>query len=190
MPPVNPYATGVLLPSRHAGLVEKLSLYAADAGIRPEHVWTSMRNTEITDAEIDHLMAFRHNATNGIYGLVLVGKDSQRNIIQTMSLMAGFITRNHIRACVMALAELMDQYKEHGYPEHNYLFIPDFYVSSGDPGEVPKDWVSRLTGLLLHRSARSLQTVLHVSSMDELKLAYGALITQHLKTHFQFVELG
>ncbi|KQT56124.1 hypothetical protein ASG52_24290 [Methylobacterium sp. Leaf456] len=188
---VDPYASKVLVPSVHGRLVADLKFYAADTGITPDRLWTSMKSQkDLTDIEVNYITSFRRQSLNGKAGLVFVGDDPHRDITEAMSLMAAALVRNFIRARVMTLPEVLQYAEEHGYPEHTALMIPDFHFEALKVGAVSKHKVSRLVGLLLSRYQHGLQTVIYVSDMDRLAMDYGRMIARHIEKNFVRVDVG
>lgn len=188
---VDPYATKVLQPDAHSWLVANLESVAADAGISPDRIWTSMYDTDATPAEIEYLRAFRRQAAIlGKYGLVFVGENPQRDIIAAMSYLAGALLRNRTRARVMPVADVLDYMASDGHPDHTCLLIPDFHELIAGQQKATRHRISKLVSLLLKRQAAGLQTILYVSDMNTMQLEYGNLIGRHIKSHYHFVDVG
>ena len=188
-PLADPYASGVLKPSVHGQLVAGIKTYAANANITPERIWTSLYDTDASQDESQYIKAFRRQAMNENYGLVFVGKDPTRNVVDAMANLAGAMVRNFCRARIMCVAEVFDIMEERGFPEHTCLLIPDFHLESSIKQPAPKGWASKLTSLLFDRQTRGLQTVLYVSDMSDLKLEYGRAISRLIETSYQIVEV-
>jgi hypothetical protein len=172
-------------------LVANLESVAADAGISPDRIWTSMHDTDATPAEIEYLRAFRRQAAIlGKYGLVFVGENPQRDIIAAMSYLAGALLRNRTRARVMPVADVLDYMASDGHPDHTCLLIPDFHELIAGQQKATRHRISKLVSLLLKRQAAGLQTILYVSDMNAMQLEYGNLIGRHITSHYHFVDVG
>lgn len=185
---VDPYATKVLDPKVHDRLVANLEAYAADAGIHPRFIWTSAKGV-LTDEESAWAKAVRqHMATGSSFGLCYFGGDS---VLERMSFMAGWMTRNFIRARVSVVSQILEGLQEGDgdLQTISCLLIPNFHVSKAEGGILSTRQVAQLYDLLTARASTGVQTVVRASSPKALADDYGAAMSRLIVDQYKKIHL-
>jgi hypothetical protein len=96
---------GVLTPEKHERLVANLENYARDAGIPKELIWKALPALSV--GEKDWLANFNKHRSEGYCGLLITG-EPELNPLSRIGAMAGFLTRNFVRARVFSLLDTLD----------------------------------------------------------------------------------
>lgn len=188
MTTVDPFASKVLDPKVHDRLVANLDAYAADAGIHPRFIWTSAKGT-LTDEESAWAKAIRqHMASGQSLGLCYFGGES---VLERMSLMAGWMTRNFIRARVSVVSQVLEGLQEGDgdLQTISCLLIPNFHVSNAEGGILNTRQVAQLYDLLTARASVGVQTVIRASSPKELASDYGPGLSRLVTDQFKKIHL-
>lgn len=103
----DPYALGALSPDHHDRLVADLDNFARDAGIQPHWIATPLAD-EVTATERDYLRAFnRHAAEGEVAGMAYTLKSKLDSVDKRMSMVAGCLVRNFVRARGMTHGEFV-----------------------------------------------------------------------------------
>lgn len=191
MKPDIPFASGVLDKEVHARLVADIENIAADAGILPHWIWTSLAATGgVAKKEGVWIKRFRFHSAHDKSGLVLSGKFTELPVELHMAAIAGALTRNFIRAKVMSVNAFIDLVNDGNVPDMSCVLIPNFYVAKSLGGHMPEWRVSVLLDGLMQRHAGGLQTVVGASGMDTLAADYGIAVQRHLKAAYEVIPIN
>lgn len=186
---INPYGSGVLKPSRHAALVEKIDYHAGRANIPVDCVWTSLRmEPGVTQAEIDYVLGIRRHHEDGVHGLVYVGPGTNRDPIRMMELVVGAMLRNAIQARLLDISQVLYPSSETDDPMCHVLAIAGPYPAARS--FLTTETGSQLTGVLGLRRMRRHQTIVHVSDFAAMESAYGPSLGAFIQKHYQRVDLA
>ena len=181
----DPYASGVLVPEHHDRLVAGLASFARAAGIQPRWVWTPLAAT-CGEAEIEYLKRFRHHQAAGeLEGLCYIASGpSFSSVNDRMYAIAGFLTRNFLRASVMTVSAVLEAVSAGSTPDHDCLLIPNFFLRKSEGGGISSWHVAALYDLLMTRAASGGQTVIFVSSLTGLENEYGSAVANLVQSSF------
>jgi hypothetical protein len=181
---------GVLDPMKHERLIANREFYARDAGIPQELLWRPL--PALTDGEKDWLAKFKRHRSEGYCGLLLTGKSPEIDPLTRIGAMAGFLSRNFVRARVFSLLDAMAAAANNEMIQATCLLIPDFVPHKmADKKQMPGFRVQQLTSLLTERwSESNLQTVLYAPSMDAIRTEYGTYVHDLIKNHYVNVEVA
>ena len=179
----DPYASGVLVPEHHDRLVAGLAGFARAAGIQPRWVWTPLAKT-CGEAEIEYLKRFRHHMVGELQGLCYVAEGPSSSADERMYAIAGFLTRNFLRASVMTVSQVLEAVAAGHTPDHDCLLIPNFFIRKSEGGGISSWHIAALYDLLVTRAASGSQTVIFVSSLPGLENEYGSVFATRVKNHF------
>lgn len=185
---VDPYASKVLDPKVHDRLVANLDAYAADAGIHPRFIWTSAKGV-LTEEESAWAKAIRHHIASGqSFGLCYFGDGI---VLERMSLMAGWMTRNFIRARVSVVSQVLEglQHGDDDLQTLSCLLIPNFHVAKSEGGILNTRQVAQLYDLLTARASIGVQTVVRASSPKDLADDYGSAMSRLIAEQFKKIHL-
>lgn len=183
----DPYATGVLVEEHHHRLVANLEGFAKDAGIKPHWIWTRL-SKEITGAEREYLLRFKHHETEGkIAGMCYVGK--ALGVDMRMQGIAGLMVRNFVRARVMTLGGVVDASAGRTLPDLTCLLIPNFYLLGSHASTIAKWQLGQLYDTLVDRSIRGRQTILYVEDMEGLAVDFGLSFKELIDQHYLKVSV-
>ena len=129
----DPYATGILFPDHHDRLVADLDRYARDAGIQPRCIWTPLPKNGEDEAE--YVRRFHFHKVEGVkQGICYVRATPTGDPEERMSLLAGALVRNFIRARVMTLHSVLEIVNDGGDPQATALLIPNFFLARSESG--------------------------------------------------------
>ena len=184
----NPYATKVLDKIVHERLVANIDSFAADAGIHPRWIWTSTKG-KLDDVEIDWAKAIRqHMADGSSLGLCYVGVDG---VLERMSLMAGWFTRNFVRARVSTVSTVLDglSYDDEDLRQISCLLIPNLHTSRRSAGRLLPSQMTALQDLLVDRAALGLQTVIGIADPQGFANDFGAEVSRLVNDHYVMQHL-
>jgi hypothetical protein len=180
---------GVLDPMEHERLVANRENIARDAGIPMHLLWTAL--PALTQGEKDWLAKFKRHRTEGYCGLLLTGKSPAIDPLTRVGAMAGFLSRNFVRARVFSLLDALGAVASGDTIVATCLLIPDFVPHKVDSKNMPGYRVQQLTSLLTERwSESNLQTVLYAPNMETIKAEYGSYVHDLLKNHYINVEVA
>jgi hypothetical protein len=179
----------VLDGEKHRRLIARREEFAKDARITTNFIWEPLP-AKFSERERHWLQKFKSHRTNGHSGLVVTGVCEDVDPLTRFGRMAGFLTRNCVRARVFPLNEVVDTLNEGGTIEATCLLIPDFVIDVKDKSAI-KNWrIQQLTQMLIDRwSAGGLtQTVLYAPTVASIKNEYGAYVTGLIKNHYLHVS--
>lgn len=180
---------GVLDPKKHDRLISNRENIARDAGIPQHLLWTAL--PALTESEKDWLAKFKRHRSEGYCGLVLTGEDPTLDPLSRIGAMAGFLSRNFVRARVFSLLDALAIVAANEAIVATCLLIPDFVSDKKDTKAMPGYRVQQLTSLLTDRwSESNLQTVLYAPSLDHIGHEYGKYVRDLIKNHYVHVEVA
>lgn len=180
----DPYGSGALVPEVHDRLVADIDNFAKDAGIQKHWIATPLGD-EVGPKELTYVKAFkRHLAEGDVSGLCYSGKAGITSIDQRMSLLAGCLVRNFVRARVMTLGDVLDHLHEKSLPELPCILIPNFFVSASEGGTIASWQVSALYDFLVGRQVQGLQTIIFASDPNLMGKEYGVAFSRLIGEHF------
>ena len=105
--------------------------------------------------------------------------------------MAGFLSRNFVRARVFSLHEAMAAVADGNGIIASCLLIPDFVSDKKLDKSMPAWKIQHLSALLTERWSESkMQTVLYAPSIDAVGKEYGSYVRDLLKNHYVHVEVA
>jgi hypothetical protein len=180
---------GVLTPEKHERLVANLENFARDAGIPVELIWKALPALSVEEKE--WLAHFKRHRSEGYCGLLITGEDPVIDPLSRIGAMAGFLTRNFVRARVFSLLDTLDAVANNDDIVATCLLIPDFVSEKKLDKALPSWRVKQLTSLLTERWSESkMQTVLYAPSLDAVGKEYGSYVRSLLKNHYVHVEVA
>jgi hypothetical protein len=185
--PVDPYASGVLVKEVHDRLVAGIDKFALDAGIHKRWIWTRVQPT-CSDAELAWAREFRRHVHDGVCaGMCYVGHPFVQD---RMACLAGYFTRNFIRARVAQLGAVLEGHQagDQTWVELSCLLIPNFHVDKSEGGTLSTKQISLLYDLLLARSATGVQTIIRIGSKEALSSDYGGLLARLVFEKFAMIH--
>jgi hypothetical protein len=167
----------VIDPEKHARLVKEIESVARRANIPVQMVWTSMTQY-CTKDEIDYVRELPKKRNKGVLGLVYVGENQHKPILDRMSAAAAACIRNKINAQIMMVSDVIRETQQGTLPNPTVLLIPNFYLE--DSGDIPKWRSGALLDMLYSRKQEGLQTFIYVQDMQGLAKDYGDSFVDHL----------
>jgi hypothetical protein len=180
---------GMLDPIKHSRLVSNRENYARDAGIPVELLWKAL--PALTKGEKDWLAKYKRHRSEGYCGLLLTGESPAIDPLARIGAMAGFLSRNFVRARVFSLLDALNAVANNDTIVASCLLIPDFVSEKKDAKSMPAWRVQQLTSLLTERWSESgLQTVLYAPSLDAIGKEYGTYVRDLIKNHYINVEVA
>lgn len=183
----DPYESGVLKRDVHARLVAELDAMASDAGILPHWIYTPLA-PHVGEEELTWVKRFMFHKLEGHTGLTMTPKakgTKLSGVVDQMSAMAGALVRNFIRARVMTLNQVLEQMQDGGLQNLSCLLIPNFYIGKAGGADLPKWKTALLLDFLLERHLAGKQTVLFVSSFNDMSVELGTSFTHHIQQHYR-----
>jgi hypothetical protein len=179
---------GVLDPKKHSGLVANIERIARDAGIPQHLLWTAL--PALTEGEKDWLSKYKRHSSEGYCGLLLTGLKPKLGPLARCGAMAGFLSRNFVRARMFSLLDVLSAVADHEMIQASCLLIPDF-ASDIQLDKVPAWRAKQLTSMLTERWSESgLQTVLYAPSLDAIGKEYGSYVSSLISNHYINVEVA
>jgi hypothetical protein len=170
----------VLDPVVHARLLLDIDHVCETANIPPMYLHRRMA-PYCRDHEIAWVKGYPQAKIEGkIAGYRLIGKNSEP---RCMAICGAFL-RNFIDARVVTLNKLIDDAQKGEAPDPTVMIIPNLFVATQGGKPLTAWQVSLLYDVLLARMVSGRMTVVYVEDMDALANAYGALMREHLLTHF------
>lgn len=181
---------GVLDPIKHSRLVSNREFHARDAGIPQELLWRPL--PALTAEEKDWLAKYKRHRSEGYCGLLLTGESPALDPLSRCGAMAGFLSRNFVRARVFSLLDALGAVASGDTITASCLLIPDFVSGNRNEKNKTPTWrVQQLTSLLTERWSESgLQTVLYAPSIDAIGKEYGSYVRDLIKNHYINVEVA
>lgn len=171
-------------PVIHAQLRRDADAIASAANIPPRLLWKSMIGS-CTPEEIDYVKHVRKQTDGGISGLVYTGV-TKYSIIERMQLIAGTLLRNFINAKVMTLQDVLGAINARQMPRPSVLLIPNFFDTSNS---VVMEWQGGLLlDALMSRHIHGQQTILYVSSLEDLGKAHGITFERFIRDNFKIIS--
>lgn len=161
---------------KHRMLIADLPNVCQQSGVPPSFIHKSMREF-CPDLECEWVQGYHRIKQKGKCGLVLVGSDVEKRCLA----ISGALIRNYIDARVITLQTMLDN-----EVSPTVLVIPNFHISAIDCKAHPSWKVDQVYSVLLDRMSTGLQTVLGVTSMEDLQMAYGDNVVKHLKSNYVF----
>ena len=171
------YKSEVLNPEEHGLLVREIESVAKRANIPIQMVWTSMTKF-CTEDEVSYVRSLKHKRAKGVLGLVYVGDNDNKPILDRMSAAAAACIRNKINAQVMMVTDVIRETQAGTMPAPTVLLIPNFYI--GADNEIPKWRSGALLDMLYTRQQENQQTFLYVQDLQSLGTDYGDLFVDHM----------
>lgn len=159
----------------HGRLVENLSEFLMQAGVREDMIDQSMAESGCAEDEISWVKNFRQSESGG---LMVVGKyDSTHRF---MAMAAAFL-RNFIDARVVHILSLGDD-EAIDLPDATVVLIPDLCRKVGGTGmPLPPFRMKQLQSMIMDRYTQQRATVIYVDSLTQFE-------TEHGKSFVEFVE--
>ena len=185
---IDPYASGVLVPTVHDRLVADIDNYARDANIPVRWIWTPLPEV-CGPEEVEWLVGFRSHTAAGFAGLCLIGSNMKIDPATRMAAIAGTLTRNFVFARVMMVNDIVTAALDGTVPHMSCLLVPNFFVEKGKVTTNGHWRSAALLDALVTRHLKGLQTVLYVSSIDDMGMDYGTALKCHIEQHYQIVEV-
>jgi hypothetical protein len=181
--------TGVLDLQKHERLIANRENFARDAGIPVELIWKAL--PALSEGEKDWLSTFKRHRLEGYCGLLITGESPALDPLSRIGAMAGFLTRNFVRARVFSLLDALTSVANNDTIVATCLLIPDFVSDKKLDKALPAWRVQQLTALLTDRWSESkLQTVLYAPSLDAIAREYGPYVRDLIKNHYVQVEVA
>lgn len=180
------YDKGLLDPAVHRKLVENMDRICAQARIPAMYVHTCPLSKFCDEADIHWVREFHKWTDRNIAGMAYSGAITR--VEDRMLSIAGALVRNYIDAKVMTVQEAINTTKDDEAPMCSALLIPNFYLPRDAGGRIPEWQVSILSGLLMTRFSRGLQTVVYVADHDKMIRDYGEMTASHIANHYYRVE--
>ena len=168
----------ILDDDKHRMLIADMSNVCQQSGVPPKYIHTSMRNY-CNDAECTWVAKYHSLNQTGKCGLLLVGQNIETRCLA----ISGALIRNYLDARVVTLQTVIDD-----GVDPTILVIPNFYISAIDTKPHPSWKVDQVYSILLERMSTGQQTILGVTSMNDLKMVYGDNVFNHLTKNYITVE--
>lgn len=183
----DPYALGALQPDHHDRLVADLENFARDAGIQPHWIATPL-GEEVSQREVEYLKAFKRHCVEGdVAGLCYSSKAGLVSIDQRMSLLAGCLVRNFVRARVMTLGDVLDHLHAKSMPDLQCILIPNFFLSAAEGGTIASWQVSALYDFLVSRHVQGQQTIIYASDPGLMAKEYGVAFGRFVGENYKMI---
>jgi len=181
------FKSNVLHKDIHMSLVKNLDKISLATGVPKKFIWSEDDNQVCSRKEWKYIIQCRKYRFEGSAGLVITNNSTQLHSPEAkMMLMAGKLIRNFIDARLVIVQDLLDEMKDGDKDESDVLLIPNFFIPK--KGITVPDWqINNLQGLLIKRLCSSNLTILYVEDMEQLKLAYGKAMYDHLNSHYTFL---
>jgi hypothetical protein len=180
---------GVLTPEKHERLIANRENFARDAGIPVELIWKAL--PPLSEGEKDWLAHFKRHRSEGYCGLLITGESPAIDPLSRIGAMAGFLTRNFVRARVFSLLDVLSAVASNDTIVATCLLIPDFVADKKLDKSMPAWRIQQLTSLLTERWSESkLKTVLYAPSLDAVGKEYGSYVRNLIKNHYIHVEVA
>lgn len=172
--------SGLLNPSYHERLLADAHQIVELAGVPLRALWAPL-SKYCTQEEVSWVRVLRRPTD---LGLVLLGKGHDVSVEDKMMAITGACLRNYTDARLMPLQEVMRLCKAGEMPAPTVLLIPNFCLDKLDGGDIASWDTQHLLGMLLHRGARGLKTILGISSWAAMEKQYGSSFRSHVETKY------
>jgi len=179
------YDPGLLVPKHHRKLVENIEKVCGQARIPALYVHTCPLDKYCDEADIGWVKGYHGWADKGVAGMAYTNQVNR--VEDRMMAIAGALIRNYIDAKVMTVQEIIQAVKDDDTPMCSTLLVPNFYLPRDSGGKLPEWQVSMLSGAMLSRFSRGVQTVIYVDDMTKLARDYGQMLAEHIKNHYYMV---
>ena len=178
---------GVLTEEKHGRLIDCLEAISHDAGVAPRYIYSATPRHALSDTEIGWVTAFRRHKDTGVAGLVYFGQGFAPSVTERMSLIAGALTRNAIRARLFQASVLAKRVDDGDQPTATCLLVPNFYEGL-IKNQRDRSAARMLVDVLLGRAARGEQTVVYIADRAAFATDLGDQAYQLVAESFIGVE--